>query len=132
MPLTPIARLALVAVVAVSACVARTPAPEAFTEFAANVQIAQLLAQGCPEVTISQPGMGKGARDLGLVLREQGFTPEDIAKFPDTLDVGAVQSRTQAFVTANRIDPRDFSTVCPVARREMQQGTPIAGFLTSA
>ena len=132
MPLRPTAPLALLAVAGLSACVAKTPPPPEFTDFATNVQIAQLLAQGCPSVTANQAGMGAGARDLGVVLRGQGFSSDDISNFPNTLDVSVVQARTQAYVTANDIIPSDWTTVCPVAQREMKQGTAIAAFLKAA
>jgi hypothetical protein len=106
--------------------------PPAFADYAANVQIARLLAAGCPSLGLDQAAMGAGARDLGVTLRDQGFTPGDIAAFPDTLDTGVIEGRVQAFATANGIDPRDSATVCPVATREMNDGTAVGAFLSPA
>ncbi|WP_146205056.1 DUF5333 family protein [Meridianimarinicoccus roseus] len=121
----------MLSLVVLTAC-AKAPPPAVFTDYATNVQIAQVLAAGCPDVTLNQAGMGAGARDLGVALRAQGYTAEDIAAFPDTIDVGEIRGRAQAYLTANGIDPTDRATVCPVAKREIDAGSPIAAFLTAA
>lgn len=121
--------VAAVAGLGLSGCLMKSPPPAVFTDYATNVQIAQVLATGCPDVTVNQAGMGAGARDLGTALRAEGYTPEDIAAFPDTLDVGAIQASAQAYLTQNGVDPQDSTTVCPVAKREIDNNTAIAAFL---
>jgi len=127
-------RLPLSAVVLalVAGCAARMPPPAVFADYAANVQIARLLAGGCPSVALDQAAMGAGARDLGVALRDAGFTPDDIAAFPETLDTGTIQTRVQGYSAQNGIDPRDSRTVCAAAMREIDTGTAIGAFLTPA
>ncbi|QIE40597.1 DUF5333 family protein [Meridianimarinicoccus aquatilis] len=124
-----LAALVVFSGVGLSGCLMKSPPPAVFTDYATNVQIAQVLAAGCPNVAVDQAGMGAGARELGTALRAEGYTPEDISAFPDTLDVGAIQASTQAYLTQNGIDPQDSTTVCPVAKREIDNNTAIAAFL---
>jgi len=123
---------ALCAVALVAGCAPRMDPPPEFADYATNVQIARLLAGTCPSVALDQAAMGAGARDLGITLRDQGFTPEDIQAFPETLDIGTIQGRVQAYATQNSIDLRDSTTVCPAAMREINNGSGIGAFLSPA
>ena len=128
----PLRLMALASLGVLVACATTRPPPPEFTTFASNVQVARILAAGCPTVTVNQGGMGEGARDLGLSLRSQGFTPEDIAGFRTTLDPGTVRAEINAYLTQNGVDPSNAATVCPAARREIDQRSPIAAFLGAA
>ncbi|WP_447248402.1 DUF5333 family protein [Meridianimarinicoccus sp. RP-17] len=126
-------RVALVGTIAVTvaACAPRMAPPPAFADYAANVQVARLLAGACPSVALDQSAMGAGARDLGVALRDQGFTPDDIAAFPNTLDTGAIEARTRAYLAANAVDLDAPATACTAARAEMDRGSAIGAFLTA-
>ncbi len=121
----------LATVALVAGCAPRMAPPPAFADFATNVQIARLLSGGCPSIGLDQAAMGAGARDLGVALRAEGFTQEDIVAFPDTLDTGAIESRTQGYLTANGVDLGNAATVCAAARAEIDSGSAIGAFLTA-
>lgn len=123
--------LVCAAALVLAACAPRMAPPPAFADYAANVQIAGVLAGACPSVTLDQPAMGAGARDLGTALRDQGFTPEDIAAFPKTLDTGAIEARTRAYLAASNVDPGVPATACAAARAEIDRGSAIGAFLTA-
>ena len=112
-------------------CAPRVAPPPAFADFATHVQVARLLSAGCPSLALNQAAMGSGARDLGVTLQSQGFTPEDIAAFPDTLDTGAIESRTRAYLADNGVDLGNAATVCAAGRAEMGRGSSIGAFLTA-
>ena len=118
---------AMATVALVAGCAPRMAPPPEFADYATNVQIARSLAGGCPTISLDQAAMGAGARDLGLALRAQGFTPEDIAAFPERLDTGAITARSQAFLA----DYGDSAALCAAARAEIDRGSPIGAFLTA-
>jgi hypothetical protein len=122
---------ALCVLALVAGCAPRVAPPPAFADYATDVQIARLLAGGCPSVALDQAAMGAGARDLGVELSDQGFTPEDIAAFPDTLDTGEIESRVGAYLAANDVDPNTPGTACAAATAEIDRGSAIGAFLTA-
>ena len=118
---------ALCAVALVTGCASRMAPPPEFADYAVNVQIARALADGCETVSLDQSAMGAGARDLGIALRDQGFSPEDIAAFPERLDTDAITARSQSFLS----EYRDGASICAAARAEIDRGSPIGAFLTT-